>query len=135
MATLGAGYNQLFTPNADTVFVDGYIQVGSDGYTVSTDPLPREIDSLTHNGTGDYTLVLKQCWYDLLFVAVTPELSTGSSPAILFTQVVSNNVGTAGTVDGEQGVRFKLINTSGSAANLPASGGFTFLLVLKRTGA
>ena len=130
------GYNQLFTPNAETWIIDGYIQVGSDGYTVSTSPLPKGIAGLTHNATGDLTLKLSDCWNSLLSACIHTELSAAASPALLRVQLVSSNVGVAGTIDGEQGVRFKLIGSDGStAANLPASGGLRVLLMLKRSSA
>ena len=128
------GYNQVFTPNAETWFVDGYVEVGSNGYTVTTSPLPREIASLSHDATGTYTLKLAHCWNSLLFVDIKTELGLGP-PAILFTQIVSSNVGAAGTVDGEQGVTFKLINTSGTAADLAPYSGFRVLMLLKRSSA
>lgn len=124
------GYNQLYTMYPRTWFLDGYIQVGSDGYTVSG-TLPQGFSSLKHNATGNYTLFLKECWSFMHSVTITTELSSGSSPSLLLTQVQSNNIGVSGNTDGQEGVTFELFGVNGTPTDLPAQGGFRVLMVLK----
>lgn len=126
------GYNQLFSTEPETWFVSGEVQVDADGYTVTTSPLPRGIVGLTHNGTGDYTLLLSECWFDLLHASIATKNDGGE---IRLVQQTEDNVGASGTVDGEQGVSFLTVTDAGTPTNLPDDGIISFCLILKRSSA
>lgn len=125
------GYQQQFTALPGVWFLAGEVTVGSDGYTVSGS-LPVGIAGLTHNGTGDYTLVLTDAWFDLLQANINTEDAGGE---IRLVQRKSNTVGDTNTAAGSQGVRFLTVTDAGSATNLPSGGKVCFLLVLKNSSA
>ena len=130
------GYNQLYSTEPEIWFVDGYIPIAADGYSVATGAvLPKEVLSLVHNSTGNFTLKLKHCWYSLQAVDVKTEIPSTDTPAVALVQIDSDNVGAAGTLDGDQGVTFRLVTTAGSPTDLGANSGLKILIVLKRNSA
>ena len=136
------GYNQLFSMEPEIWFIDGYVHLGADGYTPSlfaTDgyTLPKGIKSLKHNGTGDFTLLLADCWNKLLFASIVPVVPDGDSPLNVSVQVESFNVGYPGTLDGQQGVTFHVATVDGSSTStdMGAHSGFLVSLILKRSSA
>lgn len=127
-------YNEQFSTIPALTFVGGTVALAADGYTVSGS-LPVELSSLVHDGTGLYTLKLTHCWNDLVIADIKTVIEDGSSPAYLDVQILEDNVGVAGTVDGEQGVSFATVIANGTRTDMPASQSFHVLLVLKNSSA
>lgn len=121
------GYNQLFSVNPELWVSQGKITVAADGYTVASSNLPASLVSgLTHNGTGDYTLVLSQCW-PAGVASISSEKATGFG----YVQLVSDNIGTGAA--GTQGFRFSVLDAAGSPANLASGDRLAIVLTLQRT--
>lgn len=125
------GYNEQFTLVPGVWLLAGELTVASDGYTVSGS-LPKGIASLTHNATGDFTLVLTDAWFDLLHASINTKNSGGE---IRLVQPKSDTVGDTGTAAGSQGIRFLTVTDAGTATDLPSGGKISFLLVLKNSSA
>lgn len=125
------GYNEQFTVLPGVWFLAGELTVDSDGYTV-TSSLPKGIAGLTHNGAGDFTLVLTDAWFDLLQATINTENSGGE---IRLVQRKSNTIGDTNTAAGSQGVRFLTVTDAGTATDLPSGGKICYLLVLKNSSA
>ncbi len=123
------GYNEQFTVQPGVWFLAGDLTISADGYTVSSS-LPRGVAGLTHNGTGDFTLVLTDCWFDLLHACINTKNSGGE---IRLVQLKSDTVGDSAVAAGSQGIRFLTVTDAGSSTDMPSGGIISFCLVLQNT--
>ena len=128
-------YTNVRANTPETVLVAGQINVGADGFTGTTSPLPQQVSSLVHNSTGNYTLFFKTVWPQLLSVEIDPLIPASASPNLLAVQIDSHNIGQSGTSDGQQGITFRLytIAATPALANLPANSGLLFRVTFKNS--
>ncbi len=117
---------------------DGYVAVGSDGYTVvNSIGLDSVVSSFKRTGTGLWSCTLKEAnACNLNYFDVVSQLHTGDSPSVVFFQLLSDNVGVVGTTADIPGgtpqvIHFKFCNSSGTAEDLPANAGFKYEIGLQ----
>lgn len=131
------GTNVLNTTIRGHQHEDGYVLVGSDGYTVKSTLVPDTLfSSFARTATGLWTATLKDPYpCNLNYFNVVPQLYTSSSPAIVFFVLLSDTVGTAGgtlsTGATPNVIHFMFANSSGSAEDLPAGAGFKYEIGLQ----
>lgn len=148
MASL-AGFQQISHPHPDIVLVDGYFMTDASGKVVNevsqaqalTDgyvdiygnglALPREIDSVTLSGTGQYTIHLKQAWHRVRSVFVQPVGHTIKNGSF---QVTAVN-GQGATALGEVGQTVVIQFQSGGSSAAFVSAGFYLMLVCRNSSA
>jgi hypothetical protein len=130
------------TINPEGFLQDGYVCLGSDGYTiVSSLPVNSIIKSFTHVSTGVWQCILQECW-------PAPVVSAFNSPVLRFeiTPVYTSNPGTSkvavvqtgdniasNTTPGSGIINFVVLNSSGSVTDFPVNGGFRFSIRMQQT--
>lgn len=140
-----SGYQFTSSPNPKLWMLDGYVAVSTSGTVLNTTAgtnldaaglplyLPRGIKSVVRNSTGNYTITFGKAavnapeaqtdsYQRLLHVDVTPVCPVVTS---IGHQVVSWNLAAGGLASNVSSVTIQFV-TSGSAADLPTNGGFTF---------
>lgn len=134
------GYPVIQTDIAGVVITGGIVQIAGTPGTPSFSTVPSGIvRSVVRNDVGNYSIVLQEAWYALVFADVNTMID-GYSPDLIHTQLVSSTVGNPAVLpvqaggDG-QSVTFQCYNTSDTAEELDAGDFFTFLLVLKSSSA
>ncbi len=132
------GYNQIFTDLPEIWQTGG--KVTTDGYgEPDFSNVPSGIvHSVVRNSVGNYSILLQQSWYALVFVSVVSELASGDVPDLALTQLESDTVGsTSFGGDGQtrQGVTFQFVDAAGDDVELGADSAFRFLLILKKSSA
>lgn len=134
------GYAVLQTDRPGTWFADGYVSM-ADGYGApSYSTVPSGIvQSVVRNSTGNYSIILAQAWYKLVFASVQTVVPSGDSPSRLAAQIQSSTVGDTSVLPissggAGQSVTFQVFNPATSTATeLPSNGGFFFSLILQQT--
>lgn len=110
------------TPDAEMVYLDGYVNTDSDGYTVLSCTIPHVSAAFT--STGKYTLTLEDAYPSCKSVQITPVLTAGV--ADISHCVLSCDVSSAKTVV----IQF---HTAGTPANVGVGNGFYVRLSLKNS--
>lgn len=135
------GFPVIQTDRPGVWLADGYVSI-TDGYGApSFATVPSGIvRSVVHNSTGNYSIILQEAWFALVDVHVQTVLPSGSSPALLHAQIESSTVGNAAVLPVQaggvgQGVTFQVLDSAGSATELPQGSGFVFCLTLKQSSA
>jgi hypothetical protein len=126
------GANVLNTTIRGHQHEDGYVSVGSNGETVVNSLVQDTLfASIVNTATGLWTATLKEpppC--NLNYFNVVPQIHSGDTPAVVFFQLLTDNVGTTGTTlatgSNPAVIHWKFCNSSGTAADLPANAGFKY---------
>lgn len=107
----------------EVFLLDGYMSAGPDGYvdvSNGTDVLPIWMLSITRNSTGNYTVVTTDTWASILMPTIIV-VNAGASDHLV-AQLLSTS---------QSGFTFVLENsTTGTATDLPTSGGLLMKLVV-----
>lgn len=134
------GYNHLFTDRPETWLADGYVQITDGSGTPSFATVPSGVvNSVVHNSLGNYSIILQEPWFALLYASVHTEIPANLSPATLGVQLVKDTVGQASVLPKSAGgpgqsVTFQ-VNNAGTPTDPPQGSGLRFLLILKRSSA
>jgi hypothetical protein len=125
------GYSIQFTDRPGVWQTDGYVGIGPDGEPDFSSVPSGIVADIIRNGVGNYSIELREPWYALLWLDVHSEIPGILSPTFAFTQLVSDDVGTASAPL----ITFKFVNGSGVAVELPSGSGFRFSIRLKQSSA
>lgn len=131
------GTNVLNTTVKGSQFEDGYVLVGVDGYTVTNQLVIGSVFvSFVRTAAGTWVANVAEGYEcNLNYFSVVPELYTGSSPALVFFKLVSDNVGSTGTTNSvgttPQVINFQFVSSSGTAEDLPPFSGFKYFVALQ----
>lgn len=134
------GYPVIQTDIAGLVITGGQVEI-VDGYSPSFSSVPSGIvRSVVLNSTGNYSIILQEAWYALVFADVQTVVADGYTPAALHAQIQEITVGDPSVLpvqaggDG-QGITFQVYNMDGTVQELDIGSSFTFFLVLKASSA
>lgn len=127
------GYATLFTDIPGTWFTDGYVAMADASGTPVFNMQPSGIVSaIRRNSTGNYSIHLAQPWFALQFVSIVTVVPSGSVAPGIVSQIQVDDVGSAVAPV----ITFQLFGSDlATPVELPAHGGFRFLLVLKQSSA
>jgi hypothetical protein len=133
--------NFMKSTNSDLFLEDGYVGVGNDGYTVVTyastsgTPVTSLIKSWQRTAAGLWTATFRHAWpTNLQWFHVDPQLARGDSPSYLEYQLQEDNVGTTGTVAGQQYAHF-MFHQAGVATDLAPHSGFKYSIGVQNSTA
>jgi len=126
--------------NPDSFHQDGYVSVGSDGYTVVSGlPVNSMIKAFARTAQGVWTCTMQELWpvpstggSALLRFIIEVVYPSDPSSSVLIPCVLSDNLATNTTI-GSGVINFQFVNASGVKEDLPALGGFRFTIVLQNS--
>jgi hypothetical protein len=120
-------YGRQFTKSGDTErwILDGYASV-TDSVGTPSAITGFGLSSLTRTGVGSYSVLLQDSWPQFLSGYITLNMPAGL--ASIDPVLVTTDVTVAKTIT------FKILNTSGSAVDVPAQTGFWFNFEVKNSG-